>query len=278
MAAALALVAVLGGCVSSGERARPARAAQNAGAGGYVVKPGDTLSAIAARFGVGLTALASANALPPPYLIRVGQRLAVPRPGSAMGPRMESRPVVQPLPRETIPRETMPRDYGTPVPSPVYTPTQQPPPVQTYVGPAPRLVWPTDGPVSVPFGTGAEPRGLTFAAHKGAAVRAAAGGTVLFAGTEPNRYGQLVLIDHGNGWVTAYAHLSRIVVSEGDTVRSGARLGFVGASGAADEARLHFELRRDNQPVDPAPLLPPRFWPWPGFASNRLGFDLCAAR
>ena len=251
--AALALVAVLGGCVSSSERARPARAAS----GGYVVQPGDTLSAIAARFGVGLAALASANALAPPYVIRVGQRLAVPRPGSATGPRMESRPVVQPLPRETITRQNLPSEYGAP--ASVLSPPQAPPPAQTYVGPAPRLVWPADGPVSVPFGTGTEPRGLTFAAHKGAAVRAAAGGTVLFAGTEPARYGQLVLIDHGNGWVTAYAHLSRIVVSEGETVRIGARLGFVGASGAADEARLHFELRRDNQPVDPAPLLPPRF-------------------
>ncbi len=255
VAAALALVGVLGGCVSSGERARPARAAS----GGYVVQPGDTLSAIAARFGVGLTALASANALAPPYLIRVGQRLAVPRSGLATVPRMESRPVVQPLPRETQPRETLPRDYGAQAPAPVSTPRQQPPAIPTFIGSAPRLVWPTDGPVSVPFGTGADPRGLTFAAHKGAAVRAAAGGTVLFAGTEPARYGQLVLIDHGSGWISAYAHLSRIVVREGETVRSGARLGFVGTSGAADESRLHFELRRDNQPVDPAPLLPPRF-------------------
>lgn len=254
VAAALALVAVLGGCVSSGERARPASAAPGNFGGGYVVQPGDTLSAIAARFGVGLTALASANALAPPYLIRVGQRLAVPRPGLATVPRMESRPVVQPLPRET-----WPRDYGAQAPAPVFTPTQQPPAIPTFIGSAPRLVWPADGPVSVPFGTGADPRGLTFAAHKGAAVRAAAGGTVLFAGTEPARYGQLVLIDHGSGWISAYAHLSRIVVREGETVRSGARLGFVGTSGAADESRLHFELRRDNQPVDPAPLLPPRF-------------------
>ena len=259
VAAALALVALVGGCVGSSDP-RP-RSTRVAASGGYVVKPGDTLSAIAAQFGVGLTALASANALAPPYLIRIGQRLAVPRPGSAAVPRMESRPVVQPLPREAGPRETLLRESGAPAPAlaPVLTPTQLPPPTSTLVGPAPRLVWPTDGPVSVPFGTGADPRGLTFAAHKGAAVRAAAGGTVMFAGTEPARYGQLVLIDHGNGWVSAYAHLSRSVVREGETVRSGARLGFVGTSGAADEPRLHFELRRDNQPVDPAPLLPPRF-------------------
>lgn len=250
VAAALALVALVGGCVGSSDpRPRSTRAAAS---GGYVVKPGDTLLAIAARLGVGLTALASANALGPPYLIRIGQRLAVPRRGSAAIMRTESRPVVQPLPREPEPQETFAASPAS-APPPQYTPS----PVS--VGPAPRLVWPTDGPVSVPFGTGADPRGLTFAAHKGAAVRAAAGGRVLFAGTEPARYGQLVLIDHGNGWVSAYAHLSRIVVREGETVRSGARLGFVGTSGAADESRLHFELRRDNQPVDPAPLLPPRF-------------------
>ena len=256
--AALALVAMVTGCVSSSERPRPARAAaQNAGGGGYVVKPGDTVSAIAARLGVGMTALASANALAPPYLIRVGQRLAVPRQGPAAIMRTESRPVVQPLPRETLTREPEPRETfaanPAPAPSPQYTPSS------VSVGPPPRLAWPADGVVSAPFCTGPDPRGLTFAAHKGAAVRAAAGGTVLFAGTEPARYGQLVLIDHGNGWVSAYAHLSRFVVREGEAVRSGARLGFVGESGVAGEPRLHFELRRENVAVDPGPLLPPRF-------------------
>ena len=256
--ATLALVAVLastlGACVSSSERPRPARAAIS---GGYVVKPGDTVSAIAARLGVGMTALASANALAPPYLIRVGQRLAVPRRGPAAAMRTESRPVVQPLPRETLAREPEPRVTFAAAPPPAPAPTFTPSLVS--VGPPPRLAWPADGPVSAPFGTGSDPRGLTFAAHKGAAVRAAAGGIVLFAGTEPARYGQLVLIDHGNGWVSAYAHLSRIVVREGEALRSGARLGFVGESGAAQEPRLHFELRRDNVAVDPAPLLPPRF-------------------
>ena len=222
-----------------------------------MVKPGDTVSAIAARLGVGMTALASANALAPPYLIRVGQRLAVPRQGPAAIMRTESRPVVQPLPRETLALELEPRETFAANPAPA--PPLQYTPSSVSVGPPPRLAWPADGPVSAPFGTGPDPRGLTFAAHKGAAVRAAAGGTVLFAGTEPARYGQLVLIDHGNGWVSAYAHLSRFVVREGEAVRSGARLGFVGESGVAGEPRLHFELRRDNVAVDPAPLLPPRF-------------------
>ena len=158
---------------------------------------------------------------------------------------MVSRPVVQPLP--------------SPTPSPTYRPpppraatSVQPAPIVRLAG-APRLVWPADGPVAESFGSGADPGGIAFAVHAGAAVRAAAAGTVIFAGEEPQKYGRLVLIDHGGGWVTAYGHLARLVVSAGETVRANARLGFSG------ERPLHFELRRDNQPVDPLPQLPPRF-------------------
>ena len=233
--AALLMLAALGGCVGS-ERPVPASSAR----GGYVVRPGDTLSSIAARNGLMLSALARANAIAAPYLIRVGQRLTIPRGSVAPPRRVESRPVVQPLP--------------TAAPSP--TPTFDPRPTVAPTG-APRLVWPADGPVAETFGTGADPRGLALATLSGAAVRAAAGGTVIFAGTEPQKYGQLVLIDHGGGWVTAYGHLAKLVVRNGERVASGARLGFTGGTG--NDARLHFELRRDNQPRDPLPLLPARF-------------------
>ena len=238
-AAALLLAAALAGCVS-GER--PARMSEPRG--GYVVRTGDTLSSIAARNGLMLSTLARANGIAAPYLIRVGQRLVVPKGGAAPVRRMESRPVVQPLPPPS------------PTPSPTFAyrpPTTTAP---AAVG-APRLVWPADGPVAETFGTGTDPRGIAFATLSGAAVRAAAGGTVIFAGTEPQKYGQLVLVDHGGGWVTAYGHLAKLVVRQGEAVRSGARLGFTGGSGK--DARLHFELRRDNEPRDPLPLLPARF-------------------
>lgn len=235
----LLLLAALGGCVGSGERPPPASAAR----GGYVVRPGDTLSAIAARNGLMLGTLARANGIAAPYLIRVGQRLVIPPRGPAPTRQMESRPVVQPLPAST----------------PTPTQAMAPRPSSATAAPtgAPRLVWPADGPVAETFGTGADPRGIALATLSGAAVRAAAGGTVIFAGPEPQRYGQLVLVDHGGGWVTAYGHLARFVVRNGEAVRSGSRLGFTG--GAGNDARLHFELRRDNQPRDPLPLLPPRF-------------------
>ncbi len=107
VAAALALVALVGACVSSSEpRPRSTRATVS---GGYLVKSGDTLSAIAARMGVEMTALARANALAPPYLIRVGQRLAVPRRVTVQTVRTESRPVVQ----SGVDRKSVPPDEQT---------------------------------------------------------------------------------------------------------------------------------------------------------------------
>ena len=237
-AAALLLAAALAGCVGS---ERPARVSE--ARGGYVVRPGDTLSSVAERNGLMLSALARANGIAAPYLIRVGQRLTIPQRSAVPVRRMESRPVIQPLPT------------STPTPAPTFTPR----PSVTTAAPtgAPRLVWPTDGPVAETFGTGADPRGIAFATLSGAAVRAASGGTVIFAGTEPQKYGQLVLIDHGGGWITAYGHLAKLVVRQGETVRSGGRLGFTGGTG--NDARLHFELRRENEPRDPLPLLPARF-------------------
>ena len=231
--AALALIAALAACVSDRPRVRQAHRPPLQAAGpGYIVKPGDTLSGIAARYGVAMRALAAANGIAPPYLIRVGERLAIPRPA-----RTASRPVVQPVPR------ARPTDSASAVAANTV---------------APQLVWPADGPVIERFGEGADPRGIAISPHAGAGVRAAAAGTVTFAGDEPQRYGRLVLVDHGGGWVSAYGHLGRLVVRSGERVRAGARLGFVGPSPTRD-ARLHFELRRDNVAVDPFPLLPARF-------------------
>jgi len=231
VAVLLALGGYLAGCVPDKAAPRRARAIEGPG---YVVQPGDTLSAIAQRHGLMLSTLARANGIPAPYLIRVGQRLAIPRPARRAAPPSYSRPVVQPVPTYT------------PAPS-------RAPPAPPRSASAPRLVWPADGPVAERFGSGADPRGIAISTHAGAAVRAAAAGTVLFAGYEPQRYGQLVLIDHGGGWVTAYGLLGRLVVTAGERVRANARLGFTG------ERALHFELRRDNQPVDPLPQLAPRF-------------------
>lgn len=98
--------------------------------------------------------------------------------------------------------------------------------------------------------------GLDLPAEQGTAVRAAAAGTVLFAGKEPERFGNMVVIEHGDGWQTAYGFLAKVTVKPGDQVKQRERVGLVGHEGQASRNELHFELRRANRPVDPAQYLP----------------------
>ena len=100
--------------------------------------------------------------------------------------------------------------------------------------------------------------GIDLTAHYGTKVRAAAAGTVLYAGKEPERFGQLILVDHGGGFVTAYAYLGMMTVKEGQAVTKGERIALVGQSGEVQRPTVHFELRRNNVPRDPELYLPPR--------------------
>lgn len=114
-------------------------------------------------------------------------------------------------------------------------------------------------PVSVRYGMRTHPllgylklhTGWDYAGAIGTPVRAAAGGQVVAAGHE-GAYGKLVVIDHGRGLQTAYAHLSQIDVAEGACVESGMRIGAVGVTGLSAGPHLHFEVRKDGEPIDPA--------------------------
>ncbi|NWH08829.1 MAG: M23 family metallopeptidase [Alphaproteobacteria bacterium] len=114
--------------------------------------------------------------------------------------------------------------------------------------------WPLRGRVITGFGVranGERNDGINIAAAEGDPVRAAADGTVTYAGDELRGYGKLVLIRHPNGYVTAYAHNSSIRVDKGDRVRRGQVIAAAGRTGAVDRPQLHFEIRKGVQPVDP---------------------------
>jgi hypothetical protein len=100
--------------------------------------------------------------------------------------------------------------------------------------------------------------GLDLVAPEGETVRTAAPGEVIFAAREPDSFGNLVVVDHGNGWQSAYGFLSKLTVKRGDKVKAHDRVGLVGHSGRATRDELHFEIRRNDIPVDPTPLLPRR--------------------
>ena len=100
--------------------------------------------------------------------------------------------------------------------------------------------------------------GIDLLAPEGSAVRASAAGKVIFAGQGPEAYGLTVILFHGGRWTTTYSFLQKVTVKEGDQVKLGERIGLVGDTGLAEEPQLHFEVRRNRVPLDPAKFLPRR--------------------
>ena len=118
--------------------------------------------------------------------------------------------------------------------------------------------WPVTGPVVQRFGelpTGGRNDGINIAVREGARVRAAEGGMVAYAGNELGGFGNLLLVRHRNGWVTAYAHNSEMLVQKGDVVTKGQVIALAGQSGSVDEPQLHFEVRDGVTPMDPMSVL-----------------------
>ncbi|MBV9825617.1 MAG: M23 family metallopeptidase [Alphaproteobacteria bacterium] len=123
-----------------------------------------------------------------------------------------------------------------------------------------RFPWPVRGHVLAGYGVvsgGAHNDGINIAAPRGAPIAAVDGGEVAYAGNELRGYGNLVLIKHANGFITAYAHCDELLVHKGEHVSRGQIIAKVGTTGGVNEPQLHFELRRGKQPVDPKEFLAP---------------------
>jgi murein DD-endopeptidase MepM/ murein hydrolase activator NlpD len=120
--------------------------------------------------------------------------------------------------------------------------------------------WPVRGHVLAGYGSGRDGMhndGINIAAPRGAAVEAADTGVVAYTGNELRGYGNLILVKHPNGWISAYAHCDLILVKRGDKVARGQVIARVGSTGNVGEPQLHFELRRGNRAVDPREFLAP---------------------
>lgn len=146
----------------------------------------------------------------------------------------------------------------------IVAPPPPPPPAQqaksTPSTASGEFIWPVSGRVLKGYGPGSDGSrndGINIAAAKGAELRASAGGEVVYAGNELAGFGNLILIRHPGGWVTAYAHCDTMAVSEGDLVRQGQVIAKAGSTGNAGAPQVHFELRKGKEPVDPTRHLPP---------------------
>lgn len=134
------------------------------------------------------------------------------------------------------------------------TPPPTPPAAAALTNQTPSFGWPVRGTIISAFGPkgkGLDNDGINIATPKGSPVKAAEGGIVAYAGNEMKGFGNLVLIRHEGGWVTAYAHLERLVVARDAVVAKGDMIGTVGTSGGVSSPQLHFEARQEGKPVDP---------------------------
>lgn len=290
MRAVLAALALMVGSAPAVAQDTPADQASSPDqATSHVVKPGETLGGIANRAGVARVLIAEANGLEPPYVLRAGQTLVIPRTrrhtvaagetGFAIGWKYGVRwseiavannisPDARLRTGQTLLIPTvLPPATGTaakPAPATRPAPAARPSPAPTptaSAAPAPssRFAWPLAGKARRGFTARGQSNyhdGIDIPAPAGTAVRATAAGKVIYAGEEPQQFGNLVIVDHGGGWTSAYAFLSRITVKQGDPVKKGERVGLVGDTGMARGTELHFEMRRDNRPVDPGEHLP----------------------
>ncbi|WP_148864834.1 peptidoglycan DD-metalloendopeptidase family protein [Marinobacter fonticola] len=216
--------------------------------GRHVAQPGETLYSIAWRYGRDYRELGNANGIAPPYHIKAGQVIRLDLRGRAPS---GSTPSARPPPK--------PASASTPPPKVQKAPrADKSLAKQTQVVSNIQWRWPNIGPVIAGYSTsGKVNKGIDISGAVGDPIRAAAGGSVVYAGSGLLGYGNLIIINHDEHFLSAYAHNRKILVQEGENVRAGQLIAEMGSSGA-NEVKLHFEIRRNGNPVDPSHYLPPR--------------------
>jgi murein DD-endopeptidase MepM/ murein hydrolase activator NlpD len=241
----------------------------------HFVNHGDTLASIARKNHISAAELARANGLEPSAKLKLGTKLTVPgAKTAAVGAPLAPAPVaaapvaaaLQPVAAAPAPATKM---------AAVTTPTQsarlaqattnvEDKPAETPAKAAettsslPTFRWPVRGKVVTSYGAktnGKSNDGINVAVPEGTPVKAAEDGVVAYSGNELKGYGNLVLVRHSNGYVTAYAHASELLVKRGDPIKRGQVIAKSGQSGEVASPQLHFEIRKGSSPVDPLQFL-----------------------
>ena len=222
--------------------------------GMHVVAPGETLHSIARLYGKSVMVLATANNIRPDTMVKVGERIIIPgvQPGALVAPRQAQ--VAPPSPSLATAESPHSARVATPE-APAQESTIK---TAEPAGGLPSFRWPVRGRVIASFGptpNGLQNDGINLAVPEGTPVKAAEDGVVAYAGNELKGYGNLVLVRHSNGFVTAYAHASEILVKRGETVKRGQVIAHSGQTGNVTSPQLHFEIRKGSTPVDPSQYL-----------------------
>lgn len=255
--------------VTTGSVRQSARAQGQA----HTVAPGETIFSIARRYQVSPVALAEANRLPPHHKLRMGEQLTIPGAAGrtvAQGQPARPAPIVQRQPSAQPalpPSQRVAEAHAQPMPTARVVAPSAPAPIeqakedkdeQVASNNAAGFRWPVRGRIIAGFGpkpTGQQNDGINIAVPEGTPVKASDDGVVAYSGNELKGYGNLVLVRHANGHVTAYAHASELLVKRGDSVKRGQVIAKSGQTGNVSSPQLHFEIRKGATPVDPMQFL-----------------------
>jgi murein DD-endopeptidase MepM/ murein hydrolase activator NlpD len=234
----------------------------------HVVNKGDTLLSVARRNHVSAAELARANGIEPTAKLRLGMKLTVPAKAAASTPGAQpavaaaAQPAAALAPPATRmaaatadPQQKARLAQATTVEDAA---TETPVKATEATGALPTFRWPVRGKVITSYGAktnGKANDGINLAVPEGTPVKAAEDGVVAYSGNELKGYGNLVLVRHSNGYVTAYAHASELLVKRGDTIKRGQIIAKSGQSGEVGSPQLHFEIRKGSSPVDPLQFL-----------------------
>ncbi len=239
----------------------------------HFVNRGDTLASIARKNHISAAELARANGLDPSAKLKLGTKLTVPaaKTAAVAAPApVAAAPVagtLQPVAAAPAAPATKMAAVAAPVQSARLAqatanveekPAETPAKAAEATGALPTFRWPVRGKVVTSYGAktnGKSNDGINLAVPEGTPVKAAEDGVVAYSGNELKGYGNLVLVRHSNGYVTAYAHASELLVKRGDVIKRGQVIAKSGQSGEVASPQLHFEIRKGSSPVDPLQFL-----------------------
>ncbi|MBP3545631.1 MAG: M23 family metallopeptidase [Alphaproteobacteria bacterium] len=213
----------------------------------HTVKKGDTLYSISRQYGVDVKTIADNNGLDYPYTLVIGQKLAVRGKSNAISAsnHNQPRPSVSTRRNTASTKKTTTRQsYSKPTKISKYRKT--------------KFLWPVKGTIVSKYGAIGKGRandGINIKAPRGTSVKAADKGMVAYSGNELKGFGNLILIRHDDGWITAYAHNEKLLVKKGQRVERGEKIATVGSTGGTNTPQLHFEIRAGKNPVNPVNYL-----------------------
>ena len=242
LSAAAVSTVILSGCASKPQIHNATRYA--AAPDFYTVRSGDTLSGVAGRYGLSYVSIADMNDIAPPYRIYVGQSIRLKNSGSRRTASTQAMAQTAPIQRQTV---ALPKNNAAQ--------TVKTAPAVSAQSSSMRWVKPSSGPVIGAFNLASNVKGTRYGGNTGDPVLAAADGQVVYAADGLKEYGNLILLKHINGYITAYAHNSKMNVKSGENVRAGQKIAEMGSSGTT-RTMLEFQVCLEGKPVNPSTVLP----------------------